>query len=317
MPEEGSGNTAGDGGSDTPYYCSWHESRPATAMCMWCARPVCAECARRVGYRHYCPQCAPYIPAPYPYVMPPQPYVPPPPPEPSDERERRWWRADWGIVEVIVALLLIFGIYNAVGVILFITTENPLFFSYLAYALFFCPLIVASIWVIVWQRHARGREELGLRWGRPGRTLAYGGLGTVAALLLSYGAFFLIYLIFYLIAGRAPVSGETEQMQEIGGGYIVMVIFVVVVLAPVFEELFFRGLFYPSLRRVVGPRSAIVLNGLVFGLLHFQPLFMISLILVGIVLAYLYEKTDSLVAPIMTHSLYNLAVVVIALVFGW
>jgi membrane protease YdiL (CAAX protease family) len=44
---------------------------------------------------------------------------------------------------------------------------------------------------------------------------------------------------------------------------------------------------------------------------------MISLILVGMMLAYLYEKTDSLAAPIIAHSLYNLTVVLIALAFGW
>jgi hypothetical protein len=238
-------------------------------------------------------------------------------PEPTDERERRWWRADWGVLEVVIALLIVFGIYNAFGLLLYLITEDRLLFSYVAYAVFFCPLIALSIWVIVWQRHGRGRKELGLQWGKPARTLAYGGLGTLTGLVMSYGAFFLIFLIFYLIAGRGPVSGETEQMQGLGSGYLAIVLLVVVILAPIFEELFFRGLFYPALRRVLGPRPAIVLDGVIFGLLHFEPLFMISLILVGMMLAYLYEKTDSLAAPIIAHSLYNLTVVLIALAFGW
>lgn len=311
MAEEGSDN-AGTG--QGPPRCAWHPSSPATAMCVSCARPVCTSCDRFTGYRHYCPECAPYFPAAYPYPVPPP--VPLRPPEPSDERERRWWRADWGLLEVFVAWIVIFGLYNVVGIVLFVTVENPLFYNYLAYAFVFCPLIAASVWYIL-RRHGRGWKELGWQLGKPTRTLGFGALGALAALLLSYGAFFAVYFIFYLISGHAPAPGETESMQDLGSGYLALVIVVVVILAPVFEELFFRGLFYPALRNRLKPALAVVLNGAVFGVIHFQPLFMVSLILVGIVLAYLYEKTDSLVAPIVAHSLYNLAVIIVSLLAGW
>jgi len=285
-------------------------------MCVYCKRPVCPECARLIGYRHYCPACAPYIAAVYPYpVPPPAPPFPLQPPEPDDAREKRWWKADWGLLEVFVAWLVVFGLYNVVGIILFVTTDNPLFYNYLAYAVLFCPLVAASVWFIP-HRHGRGRDELGLRWGDPGRTLAFGGLGALTAMAMSYGIFFLIYLIFYLATGRSPVS-EAERLQDLGSGYLVFIILIVVVLAPIFEELFFRGLFYPALRRRMGPTPAIVLNGAIFGILHLQPLFMLSLVLVGIVLAYLYEKTDSLAAPMIAHALYNLVVIIVSLLAGW
>jgi membrane protease YdiL (CAAX protease family) len=286
-------------------------------MCVNCRRPICSECDRFVGYRHYCPACMPGVPAVYPYpVPPPPPAVPFQPPEPADEREKRWWRADWGLLEVFVAWLVIFGLYNVVGVILYVSTDNPLFYNYLAYALLFCPLVAASVWLIP-HRHGRGREELGIRWGDPGRTLAFGGLGALTAMAMSYGIFFLIFLIFYLATGRSPVSAETERLQDLSGGYLAFIILNVVVLAPIFEELFFRGLFYPALRRRMGPMPAIILNGAIFGILHLQPLFMLSLVLVGVVLAYLYEKTDSLFAPMMAHALYNLVVILVSLFAGW
>lgn len=308
---EGGNGAAGAGGLPC---CRRHDNRPATAMCVSCASPVCAECDRFLGYRHYCPECAPRLPAAYPYPVPPPP--PLQPPEPEDEREKRWWRADWGLPEVFIAWLVIFGLYNVVGVLLLVFTDNELFFSYLAYALILCPLVAFSAWYIP-RRHGRGREELGVRWGRPPRTLAFGSLGAAVALGMSYGVFFVIYFIFYLVAGRGPVSAESERLRDLGGGYLALVIVVVVVLAPVFEEVFFRGLFYPALRRRMAPTSAIILNGVVFGAMHFQPLFMLSLILVGMVLACLYEKTDSLAAPIMAHALYNLAVTMISLFAGW
>lgn len=320
--DEGGG---GGGRAEVPR-CFLHQDREAVALCVSCGRAVCWECDRREGYLHKCPYC--YLqPAPYPHYAPylyrpgypvvfPAPLPAMEPPEPADEREKRWWRADWKLGEVALALLVIFGLYNVLGVVLLVTTENPLFYSYLAYALFFCPLILASAWYIL-RRHGRGREELGLRWGRPQRTALYGMTGSATAMAFSYGAYFAIYLIFYLLTGRGPVVEEAERMQEMGGAHIAVVVLVVVLLAPLFEEVFFRGLFYPALRRRLGPRLAIFINGLVFGALHFQPLFMFSLVLVGIVLAYLYEKTDSLLAPIAAHSLYNLSVILISLLAGW
>jgi len=324
--------------------CHWHPQRKAVALCVSCGRAVCAECDRLVGYRHHCPTCfslaisppgwgqAPCVP---PFAPGAGPFPPPPPPpgyrplaprlvvppggeprEPEDHRERRWWRADWKLSEVAAALVVIFGAYNLVGVALFLTTDNPLFYEYLAYALFFCPLILlCALWIL--RRHGRGREELGLVWDQPWRTLFFGLGGSAAALLMSYAAFFAVYFFFYLIAGRPPSAGETEQLRGIGGGELVLVIAVVVLLAPVFEEIFFRGLFYSSLRRRLGPRAAVAVNGIIFGALHFQPIYMISLVLVGMVLAYLYEKTGSLFASMTAHALYNLAVVLVALFAGW
>ena len=211
--------------------------------------------------------------------------------------------------------LVIFGIYSVMGVVLLVSTDNPLFYSHLAYLLFLCPLIAISV-ILIPRRHGRGREELGLRWGDPARTFSFGWLGALAAVGMSYAAFFLVYITFYVLAGRGPVSAESEHMRDMGGGYLALVVLVTVVLAPVFEELFFRGLFYPALRRRVGARAAVVLNGVIFGALHMQPLFMLSLVLVGIVLAYLYEKTESLAAPMLAHSLYNLAVVLITILTG-
>ncbi len=286
-------------------------------MCVYCKRPVCTECDRLIGFRHYCPVCVAGAHAVYPYPVPPPPQtVSPQPPEPADEREKRWWKADWGLLEVFVAWLLVFGLYNIVGIALYVTTDNPLFYNYIAYALLFCPLVAASVWLIP-HRRGRGREEMGIRWGNPGRTLAFGGLGALAAIAMSYGVFFLVYFIFYLATGRSPVSAETERLQDLGGGYLAFIILVVVVLAPIFEELFFRGLFYPALRRRMGPWPAIILNGTIFGILHLQPLFVLSLVLVGIVLAYLYEKTDSLAAPMIAHGLYNLVVILFSLLAGW
>ena len=305
---EGGTGPEGENEGQTPLCCHQHPHNRATALCVSCSKPVCQECDQRDGYLHYCPECRPFA------------YMPPPPPiiplEPLDERERRWWRADWSPKEVLIALFIIFFIYSLVGMVFFFIfrdVESILFYNYIAYVVSFCPLIGLSAWILVRRRHDRGLDELGIRWGKPGRVLLFGGLGGLAALVISYGAYLLVFLIFYALTGRGPVSGESEMLKEMGTGTMVLTIVVTVILAPIFEELFFRGLFYPALRRRLGVRFAIILDGAIFGALHYQPIFMFSLIFVGMLLAYIYEKTDSLIAPIMTHAIYNLVVVMITI----
>ncbi len=78
-----------------------------------------------------------------------------------------------------------------------------------------------------------------------------------------------------------------------------------VLVAPLAEELLFRGLIYRLARRAWGVWPAAVVSSLVFGLIHGEPWFLFGLIGLGLVLAYLYETTGSLLAPVLAHALHN------------
>jgi membrane protease YdiL (CAAX protease family) len=78
-----------------------------------------------------------------------------------------------------------------------------------------------------------------------------------------------------------------------------------VVLAPVCEEVLFRGLLYPALKRKIGIGLSMILTAGLFALVHwhlqtFPPLFVL-----GLALAYVYERTGTLVAPIAFHAVFN------------
>ena len=310
------GNEAGGGPIEyEPPRCYWHPYDQATALCVACGKPVCRNCVRRSGYQHYCPQCYPDMAVAAAYHAIPVPY-PAPPPVVLDEKDKRWLKADWGLKEVGIALLVVFGIYSVVGVVVVLLTEDYIFYPSLVYIFVLCPLIALSCWLVVRSKN-RGWRELGFKWGDPKRTLTYGGLGALGALMASFGIMLLIALVIYLLGGSNPLTAEAEQVETITRGQLLLSITVVVILAPIFEELFFRGLFYPALRRSLGPTLAIVIDGIIFGALHMRYLSIVSLILVGMILAYVYEKTESLYAPMLTHALYNGVVVAITLLMGW
>jgi membrane protease YdiL (CAAX protease family) len=83
----------------------------------------------------------------------------------------------------------------------------------------------------------------------------------------------------------------------------------VIVVAPVAEELFFRAFFYRALRTRLPVWSAALIDGLVFGSLHFQGLD--SAIILPVIAAFgvgqclVYERTGSLFAVIAIHAAFN------------
>lgn len=125
-----------------------------------------------------------------------------------------------------------------------------------------------------------------------------------------------IWVAFFILSAiwAAALSLEEQQTlpDELGAdGSIanaLLVIGLVTVIAPLGEELFFRGFFYGALRNWRGPILAAILSGAVFGLVHAgsAPVgYLVPLAFFGIGLCLLYEWTGSLYPAIALHALNN------------
>lgn len=86
------------------------------------------------------------------------------------------------------------------------------------------------------------------------------------------------------------------------------------VIGPVAEELFFRGVLFAVVRRHLSRGWAILASGAAFSLIHTNPVGFLPILLIGSLLAYLYERTGSLAAPIAVHILHNTFLMSIGLV---
>lgn len=82
---------------------------------------------------------------------------------------------------------------------------------------------------------------------------------------------------------------------------------VTIVIAPIGEEILFRGILYPWIKRLGYPRFALWFTALVFAAIHFNLPSFVPLAFLAIVLVWLYEHTGNLLACIMTHSIFNAA----------
>ena len=83
------------------------------------------------------------------------------------------------------------------------------------------------------------------------------------------------------------------------------VIVVVAIVPAICEETLFRGLVQTNLRRWAGPTMGFVYTGLIFGVYHLNPFFVVPLILLGIYFSFLRERSANILIPMVAHCTNN------------
>ena len=83
-------------------------------------------------------------------------------------------------------------------------------------------------------------------------------------------------------------------------------LFFAALFGPFTEEVLFRGFLQPALREAVGAWKAIFLSAFLFAFVHLNVYVFLQIFLLGLVLAYLFEKTGTLLSPIFVHMLHNI-----------
>ncbi len=166
-------------------------------------------------------------------------------------------------------------------------------------------LVGATIHIVVAERGGHLRD-LGIR----GKFFGSVGLGLIAFLVVQP---FLQLVV--LLEERAAQSGwipeiPVQQIIQViaktrSGSVLALAAIVAVVAAPISEELLFRGFLQPALARWTGRGSAIVLSAAFFAAAHMDLYAMPLLLVLGIALAYVYDRTRSLAAPVALHMAFN------------
>jgi membrane protease YdiL (CAAX protease family) len=163
------------------------------------------------------------------------------------------------------------------------------------------PIVLLFIFLMVRSRSGESFREA-IRWNWPG-TFAPGFIigGIVLAIAVEGLARFL----------PIPKSLPMDTYFHDAGSAYMMAAFGIT-LAPLMEEIFFRGLLYPLFKRKFGVLTAVLLTGAAFAAIHgaqlgyaWAPVF--SIFLVGVVLTLVRVKTDSVASSFLMHCGYNLA----------
>lgn len=120
-----------------------------------------------------------------------------------------------------------------------------------------------------------------------------------------------------IISHYYPPSRDWVTLPK-GPLWIALFVVLAVVMAPLTEELLFRGWLYTALRAKIGVIAGVLVTAVLFALAHWEKshLYALAVFPVGLALGFFRERTGSLMASMTFHAVYNGAALA-TLVFGY
>jgi membrane protease YdiL (CAAX protease family) len=181
-------------------------------------------------------------------------------------------------------------------------------------------VLLVPLWIsllaatIIISRHwgtGRLRDDYGLRFR------AFDVLGVPIGILTQAVLVPALYWTLELVLpwDLGDVSEQARTLTDRAGSdaEVVLLVFMVVIGAPIIEELFFRGLLMRSIQARLNDGLALVLSALFFALVHFQVLQIPGLFLFGLIAGTCAQRTGRLGMSILAHSAFNATAVVMLL----
>lgn len=207
----------------------------------------------------------------------------------------------------IATLIGIFFISNVVGTLLgslirTTTGADPEFASFVTYLITFALTIAFA----VWQRARQGALKPILRFSMKSTNVGMVLWGVVLVIVTS--------IVLEPLLQLFPAEGIEILYDSIGiGGWALITS---VIMAPILEEILFRGIIQQSLTEQFGGWKSVLAASAVFAIVHLIPQQIINAFFVGIILGYIYIKTKSLIPVILIHALNNALAFIQMKIFG-
>lgn len=174
---------------------------------------------------------------------------------------------------------------------------------------------IVLAWLARWHKGWRAAMVFPER-ARLGRHLLFGAIaGAIlvpAVGLVSVG----LQLVLEQVAG-ADVTTPEQIAPGLSPFASVLLVLLAVVVAPISEELFFRGVLFRTVRDRHGFWPAALASAIPFGLVHYVPapaidalLLQVTMVFTGLGLAWIYDRRGTIVAPAAAHMVFNIVGVV-------
>ncbi|HEV3272082.1 MAG TPA: type II CAAX endopeptidase family protein [Candidatus Methylacidiphilales bacterium] len=211
-------------------------------------------------------------------------------------RTGRLFRSEGGPPRLAMRPLL--GWLFVVSVVGLVYLQSPL------YAM----VVLFGIAVALAQSRRTVTSQFGFDRASPVKALTWGLLVFGAVMLVEAPLFGAWGWILDVCRVPHPEQESVETFRQINEPSLIFDFLVYAALiAPVIEELFFRGFLMGFLKNHMSAWPAIVLSGGIFAIAHFNIGAVVPLWFLGVVLGVAYEHTGCLVVPIVIHGCFNLA----------
>ncbi|MCM8781440.1 MAG: CPBP family intramembrane metalloprotease [Candidatus Omnitrophica bacterium] len=170
-------------------------------------------------------------------------------------------------------------------------------------------VFVLMIYFVVYE-YKEKITSLGLSFKNFLRNVGYGITGYLAVI-----PSLILLLLFIIWAStifryKPPMQPVMEIFfEEKKRGLIMYFTIFVAIFGPIVEEMFFRGFMYQAVKKRWGFKTALFSTSIVFSFLHTNLAGFLPIMVLGMLLAYLFEKTGTLIASCAVHILHNSAMV--------
>ncbi len=219
----------------------------------------------------------------------------------------------WDVCKVVI-IFYFFGymlqLFEIIGIHLFGISKTDKHIMAVINATIMDVLGFFVVLYFVVKKHKRKLIDLGISFKNFIRNVKVGIIGYITLLPILSLILLLVLSLLQLIKYEPPSVPIFELFYEESRPKLLFALAVLVAfLGPVAEEVFFRGFAYPALRKRVGVKNAIILISFVFALLHTNAVGLLPIMALGALLAYLYEKTGSLIPSITVHIIHNMIII--------
>ncbi|HVY71434.1 MAG TPA: CPBP family intramembrane glutamic endopeptidase [Verrucomicrobiae bacterium] len=213
-----------------------------------------------------------------------------------------------GIFACMLAGTLLIAAFNKLFVETGRVTEDQAKFFNLTVGMisFNCGILILAQW-LVWEHGVTWGQAFGFRLAGLPNALALAAIVAVFAVPLSwllgeFSGWVMLQLHREVVAQPAveTLRKAVTTWQKIEFGVMAIAV------APFTEEVLFRGILYPAVRQFGRPRASMWIISFLFAAYHASWMTLLPLTILAVILTLLYERTQTLAAPILCHSLFNL-----------
>jgi hypothetical protein len=177
-------------------------------------------------------------------------------------------------------------------------------FSYLS-------ISIIIIYFIAYKYRKNILTTLGIKIGSLAKGIFLGAASYISYLPILFASLLLSMGLSELFK-IAPEENPLLNVFSIEGRPFLLVYFVLCIcfIGPIIEEIFFRGFLYPALRNKLGASLSILISSIVFSLLHMTFVGFLPIFFLGVMLAYIYERSGSLLSSITIHIIHNASITI-------
>ncbi len=205
-------------------------------------------------------------------------------------------------------LLCVFSIYYAVSISIDHSIFNAeSFFAQVTGAVNGMPMlkvlvtnivVVALFAVIIYARGGKFKKYVAIESASV-RSVVFSAFSGAGLWLISQA------VISKFFSGTTVFNEYSKHIGELMGENIVLAMFVSVIIAPVVEEIVFRGALYRAFERLSAGWIAVIVSAVLFAIAHVNPMHMAYAFVLGILLGMIRLKSKSIIPCIALHFVYN------------